>query len=222
MTSKTTFGDYRPEFSIGEYNQLHYAVSKLLNDIQTATLVKVVSCTNSGGVSPVGFVDVLPMVFMIDGAGQSIPHGECFNVPYLRIQGGANAIIIDPAVGDIGICVFASRDISKIKRVKVPSPPDSYRKFDYADGLFLGGVLNSTPTQYIQFNGSGVTIVAPTVTINGNLVVSGTITGQSSSENTFNGKIHAINGLYQGSVNFNTHVHGGVTGGSDDTGVPVG
>ena len=31
------------------------------------------------------------------------------NVPYMRIQGGANGIILDPAIGDIGIATVCDR-----------------------------------------------------------------------------------------------------------------
>jgi hypothetical protein len=42
-------------------------------------------------------------------------------VPYFRVQGGADAIIIDPKVGDLGIAVFCSRDITGVKRSKEAS-----------------------------------------------------------------------------------------------------
>ena len=41
----------------------------------TSTLVKVVSVTNSGGLSPSGTVDIMPLVNQIDGAGNAQPHG---------------------------------------------------------------------------------------------------------------------------------------------------
>jgi phage baseplate assembly protein gpV len=39
--------------------------------------------------------------------------------------------------------------------------------FDYSDGLYLGGLLNGIPEQYIQFGSGGITIVSPTaITLN--------------------------------------------------------
>lgn len=155
--------------------------------MQTATLVQIVSCTNSGGLSPVGFVDVLPLVNQIDGANppNSTPHITIYGLPYLRVQGGTNAVIMDPAPGDIGLAVFASRDISKVKSTQAQANPGSYRAFDFADGIYVGGLLNGTPLQYVQFSLSGVTVVSPTaitlqapvINVEGALNVSGNVIG---------------------------------------------
>lgn len=162
MTSQTIpAGFMSPEVPMGEYNQMAFIINGLIGKIQTVTLVKVVSCTNSGGLSPVGFVDVVPMVNQIDAAGNPQPHSTIHNLPYMRVQGGADAIIIDPKKGDIGLAAFASRDISKVKTTKAQANPGSFRKYDYADGLYIGGFLNGTPTQYIQFSSSGITINSP-------------------------------------------------------------
>jgi hypothetical protein len=99
---------------------------------------------------------------MADSAGNTKPHKTIFKCPYLRIQGGANAIILDPQVGDIGIAVFADRDITTATKTKAQSPPSSRRKFSMADGLYLGGVLNGTPTQFVRFSTTGIEIHSPT------------------------------------------------------------
>ena len=154
-------GQMRASDTWGDYNQLLFVVSQELAKLQTATLVRVVACTNSGGLSPVGFVDVVPMVSQINGAGIGTPHVTVFNIPYLRAQGGANAVIIDPEVGDIGMCAFASRDISKVKNTRAPAVPGSLRKYNFADGMYLGGMLNGTPTQYVQFSAAGIKMHSP-------------------------------------------------------------
>jgi hypothetical protein len=131
----------------------------------------------------------------------------------MRLQGGTNAVILDPKVDDIGIAVFASRDISSVIANKGPANPGSRRMHSMADGLYIGGVLNGTPEQYVQFSDAGITlsspnaitlqapavtidasavviatdtlvvnatesvsVSAPTVAVNGNLNVSGTMT----------------------------------------------
>lgn len=145
-----------------QYTQMAFLVQQALAKMQTATLVQVVACTNDGGMSPVGFVDVLPLVNQLDGQGNPTPHVTVYNLPYLRIQGGTNGIIMDPAPGDIGACVFASRDISKIKSTKAQGNPGSFRQYDFSDGMYLGGMLNGVPTQYVRFSASGVVIHSPT------------------------------------------------------------
>lgn len=136
--------------------------SVLLKEVRTIDLVRVVSVTNSGGLEPVGYVDVQPLVNQVDGAGNAVPHGIVHHLPYFRLQGGENAVILDPQVGDIGLAGYASRDISSVKATKAQANPGSARSFDMADGLYFGGVLNGTPKQYIRFGTDGVEIVSPT------------------------------------------------------------
>lgn len=155
-------GQQKPASTWGEFNNIAFMVQQALGKMQTATLVRIEACTNAGGLSPVGFVDVTPLVNQLDSAGTPTPHSTIHNVPYFRLQGGANAIIIDPQKGDIGVCVFASRDISKVKSTKKQANPGSFRRYDFSDGLYLGGMLNGQPTQYIQFNADGIKIYSPT------------------------------------------------------------
>ena len=191
-----------------DFNAQTFLIQSLLSRVNTATLVKVTAVTNVGTVSPVGFVDIMPLVNQLDGDGNVIPHGISYNCCYARVQGGTDAIIIDPKVGDIGVAVFASRDISSVQINKAESNPGSFRQFDLADGIYLFGVLNGIPTQYVQFNASGITITSPTaVTINAPLTVNGNITTTGTVIN---------NGKNIGS----THTHSGVTTGAGNTGVP--
>lgn len=204
-----------PNSDAGRFNEMMFVIQSAMSRLATTTLVKVLAVTNSGGVEPVGTVDVQPMVNQIDGLGNATPHGTIYKLPYVRIQGGANAIIIDPQVGDIGWAGFCSTDISSVKATKGIANPGSRRRFDWADGLFLGAMLGAAPAQYIQFNDDGITIVSPTkvtlqapeVHVEGDLTVSGDVT--ADGEVTGNG------------VALSTHVHGDVTSGSDDTGPPV-
>lgn len=151
-----------------EYNALVFLISRILSKKHTATLVMIKACTNDGGVSAVGSVDVLPLVNQLDGTGNAVPHGMLYGLPYLRVQGGNNAVIMDPTEGDIGLCIFCERDISAVKAMKEQANPGSFRSFDMADGVYLGGLLNGTPTQYVQFTGTNINVVAPAVNISSN------------------------------------------------------
>lgn len=158
-------GQQKPTSTWGEFNNIAFMVQQALGKMQTATLVRIDAVTNAGSVSPVGFVDVTPLVNQLDGQGNPTPHVTIHNIPYFRLQGGANAIIIDPQVGDIGICVFASRDISKIKTTKKQGNPGSWRQYSFSDGMYLGGLLNGAPTQYVQFSTAGIKIHSPVAII---------------------------------------------------------
>lgn len=213
-----------------EYNQLDFVVRSILNRIGTATLVQVKKVTAAGEVAPVGFIDVSPMVAMIDGAGKTTPHGIIHNVPYFRLQGGTNAVIIDPVVGDIGICVFASRDISSVKQNKAPANPGSRRTFSYADALYLGGVLNAAPERYIRFKSDGDVEIKPAskvfvlgdlevqgdTKVTGNVDIDGTAhadgTVSTGANVTATGTVHATGGI---TTDGTTHATGNITSDGD-------
>lgn len=179
-----------------EYNELNFLIAQKIKQLETSTVVKVIKVKANNQYT--GYVDVQPLVQQSSNSGMPYDQPIMFNVPYMRLQGGTNAVIIDPAVGDIGIACFSSRDISTVKNSRKSSLPASERTYDISDGMYIGGILNGTPTQFIQFTGNGINITTPgTVTINGNLTVNGTITNNS--------------------INITTHKHsdpqGGTTGG---------
>ena len=235
------FGHARPEASNSDIGSLNFIISQVLLKIQTTTLVQVVSCTNDGGLSPVGFVDVQPMVHQLTGDMKTIPHGIIYNVPYFRLQGGSNAVIIDPQPGDIGMCGFCSRDISSVKKNKKPSAPPSLRRFDWSDGLYFGGVLNGTPSQFIRFHAGGIQMMSPgeisiigsniSLVSSGNvgIIASGAVDSTSATftasstapaEFTGGGGINADGDIKSGSISLVDHLHSGVTAGGSDTGKP--
>lgn len=156
-------GFQRPGSASSEFNALAFLVQSMMNGMATATLVRVMGVTNSGAIAGSGFVDIQPLVNQVDGVGVAVPHGTVYRCPYMRAQGGTNAIILDPKVGDTGIAVFADRDISSATANKAPANPGSSRRFDMADGLYLYSIVTGTPTNFIQINDTdGITITSPT------------------------------------------------------------
>jgi hypothetical protein len=190
MSGYNGFQDYQDNGT--DFDAHSFVIKGILNRIATTTLVQVVKVTNAGELAPVGLVDVLPMVNQLDGEGNPTPHQVIHNLPYFRLQGGTNAIILDPQVNDIGAAMFCSRDISAVKRTKAAGNPGSARKYDYADGLYIGGWLNGLPVNVIRFSADGInvthqtkiTLTAPSVeidassglTIHANTAVTGTLT----------------------------------------------
>ena len=208
MTAKPSTGFLDAADTASEYAQFEFIIRQILGKTATATLVQVKSVTNAGELSPVGYVDVVPMVHQIDGAGKTYPHGTIHQLPYFRIQGGSNAVIIDPEVGDIGIAWFASHDISKVARTKKPAGPGSFRRFDMSDGLYAGGFLNGVPEQYLRFHSGGVELKTPTFTINGDFQL--------------NGSMNATGDVIANGISLDNHVHTGVQAGGANTGGPTG
>lgn len=156
------FGTQTPQVEGSGYNVLAFVIQQLLTKVNTCAVVKVVACTNAGGVSPVGTVDVQPMVNQMTGARIAVPHGTIYKLPYSRLQGGANAVILDPEPGDIGIVVFSQRDISTVKATKKQSNPGSFRTYNWADGLYIGAILNGTPENYVRIRGESIDVVSTT------------------------------------------------------------
>jgi hypothetical protein len=215
-----------------EYAAMRFVIESLMSRLATCTLVRVVACTNDGGVSPVGTVDVQPLVNQIAGNGSAMPHGQLYKLPYVRAQGGTSAIILDPKPGDLGLACFASRDISAIKSPTGATQarasgtrglnPGSKRQYNMSDGLYVGGLLNAVPTQYVRFSEDGVTVVspdtirlqAPTIELDGDVV-------QTGGDITATGSITADGDVTGEGVSLHDHVHSGVTAGGGTSGPPV-
>ena len=206
-----------------EFNTLSFVFRMLLADVQTATLVEVIECTNDGGLSPIGTVTVQPLVNQMSGNRQATPHGQIYGCVYTRFSGGLNAVIMDPQPNDIGLMVFCSRDISAVLAAMAAANPGSFRVFDWADGVYVMGVpLGVTPTQYVQFlNGGGgikvtsptkITLTAPTVEIDASTefkVVSpdSEFSGNITAQGTVTGVTQVVQGSGGSAVHLSTHEH---------------
>jgi len=239
-TNTTAFNAVAADYT-SEVGRIQFLIRSALSGVRTSMPVKVIAVSNSGGVSPIGTVNVQPLVSALDGNGQVWPHGIIYNVPYMRIQGGANGVILDPVVGDIGIATVCDRDISAVKNTGGVSAPASNRKTDMSDMVYLMTIIGAAPTQYSQFNASGITILSPTkVTINApnveidaftactinspSIVLNGAVqqgAGSYSGNATFGGSMTVTGDVTANGTSVHTHKHGGVTTGSGQTGTPV-
>ena len=220
-----------------------FLIERMIDRLATTALVKVTGVTNAGAVTPVGFVDIQPMVNEVDGSGKPTQHSVIHNVPYFRLQGGTDAVILDPKVGDIGIAVFCSRDSSIAKRAKAVSNPGSARRYDWADALYIGGVLNGVPAQFVRFSADGVEVSSPTkvqltapvIEINaatelrlwaptvGLSLASGAANAVNVTGNlTMTGNITQTGTITNNGHRIDsTHVHSGVQTGGGNTGTPL-
>ena len=181
---------------------LRRIVQTLLAQVETATLVRVEAAYPPGELMPWGLVDVRPMVLQVGSDGETVDQPVIYAIPFLRLQGGANAVEIDPQPGDVGICVFCSRDCSEVLETGEAAPPATPRRFDLSDGLYLGGLLNSQPKRVIRFTSDGIEIEPMgTLRIAGDVIVEGDV---------------VANG-----VSLTGHTHGGVQSGPDTSGGPL-
>lgn len=159
MADEFGIGQQEPTDSGSEFNAIAFLCQQMMARMATMRLVEVKAVSSNGEIAAAGTVDVLPLVNQIDGDGNAQPHGVVHGVPWYRLQGGKNAIICDPQVGDIGYVDVADRDISIVKSSKKQGNPGSRRMYDLADGVYVGGVLNPVPDQYILFGDGKIEIV---------------------------------------------------------------
>lgn len=192
------------EVSQGGALQMQEVIMSMIGTIHTAQLVLVTAVDASTETC-----SIQPLVMMIDANNNTYERGIIENVPFFRLQGGSNAVICNPKVGDIGLAVFCERDISMVKRNRGKAIPNSHRPYDINNAVYMGSYLTSAPTQYIEFLDSGMNIkTTGDININGMTIKSdGTI-------------------ITRGGVTLDTHIH---SQGSDshgdteqDTGAPHG
>ena len=132
------------------------------------------------------------------------------------------------------MCGFCSRDISSVKQNKAPSAPQSRRRFDYSDGLYFGGFLNGTPSQYIMFSKGGIKLFSPgDIEMEADNIRLKAQGGVSSTSQTFQantkttakftggGGISSDGDVQANGVSLLNHVHNGVQPGGGNTGQPV-
>ncbi|ELX9578567.1 phage baseplate protein [Escherichia coli] len=137
---------------------LAFIFKKLLSG---ASFIELVVVNAIRGSAPNLVVDVTPLVTQVDPTGAMIPNSVIYNVPVWRLQRGNSAVIMDPVVGDIGIIASCDRDNSIARANRKQSVPGSKRAHSKSDAIYLGGVLNNQPTQYVQFADNAINIVSP-------------------------------------------------------------
>lgn len=194
----------RPQDTSSEANAQQFLMHQFLMSKAFITLALVTSVSDSGEV-----VSVKPMVDGFTGGGDRIPSGVISGIPVWRLQRGASAVIMPPVVGDIGMIAMCDRDITSVKATKDAALPGSNRTHSYSDAIYLGGVLNAEPSQYVKFSNDGIDIVSPLlVNVNGNVV---SINAESRAEINapqilLNGQVGQGEGSYAGTAHFKNKV----------------
>ena len=183
MTIDTRFGNQDRFTQASDYNSLVFLFNQMIKKKHTMTIVQVKTVEDDR-------VDVQPLVSMLDAKGIPHPYGLLYSLPVMRLQGGNSAVICDPQVNDIGLAIFADRDISNVIETKAESSPNSYRVMSMSDGVYLSGLLNADPTQYIKFNGGFIDILSALTQISGNLSVQ---TGATGSFTSPTGQVITVN-----------------------------
>lgn len=166
--------------------------------------VELVKVTAIHGEAPNLTVDILPLLTQVDPTGAMIETSVIYGAPVFRLQRGASAVIMDPSPGDIGLALICDGDTTVVRANREPSVPGGRRRHSRSDAVYLGGVLNAAPTEYVKFNGNGIEVKSPgTVNINGLKILA-------------DGRLQLVDGSI-----VDKHTHGGVSSGGSST-APLG
>lgn len=180
---------------MSEASKQQFIVEQMTKGMMTAMPV-IVQAVNSPDNE---LIDVTPAISQENANGDSVDHNVIYNVPVCRLQRGNSAVIMRPKVGDRGLVVFATQDISIFKKVKDFCKSGTFARHDWANAIYVMGLCNTAPTQYIEFNDDNITIVTPKLIVNGDIETTGAIKNNTKMI---------------GSV----HTHSGVTTGGGTTG----
>lgn len=155
------YGQLSYDDAASDLNAIIAAARTLIEQIDTHKLVQVVAVHPGNGTPPAaGTVDVQLLVSQIDGEGFPIPHGVVYGLPYYRMQGGPWAVICDPVKNDFGYVACLDRDSSAVIKNPGIQTPQSSRRYNVADGIYVGGVINAAPTAWIWLKGDGTFVIS--------------------------------------------------------------
>lgn len=149
--------------SYSEEGALSYIFSQLLAGCFFCEIVRVKA---TRGEAPNLVVDVIPLQAFPDENGHLVQPSTVFNIPVWRLQRGNSAIIMNPVPGDIGYLAVCGRDSTRVRASQKTDLPATRRRHNLADGIYIGGLLNQPPTQFVEFSDNAINITSP-----GNVVV---------------------------------------------------
>lgn len=226
----------KPADISSEGNALAFALRKMIGDYAFIDVVTVLEIND-------GTLTVQSLLHGLTTNNERIDNEPVYGVPYLRLQRGASAVIMDPVPGDIGLMAVCDKDITNVKKTKSEASPASKRQHSKADGIYLTGIasLNGEPSQYVHFRDDGIDIVsplvvsveAPTIQLNGDnqveinspsIILNGAVeqgNGSNAGAATFQNGASTPEDFTAGNISLKTHRHSGVQTGSGTSGTPV-
>ena len=149
-------GFIRPNTDINDFNRQSFLIrQKILTLVESAFVALVQNVDEAAHT-----VDVLPLVKGVDGDGNAIDTATIYNIPFFILQGGQCAVLVTPAIGDIGIVAVCRDDSSAALLNKSASVPPSNKKFNKSNGIYLSSVASTTSVaqHFIRVSPEGIAI----------------------------------------------------------------
>ncbi len=140
-----------------EYNALNFIITSIIkstvNTCYAVTVTKVDADNQK--------VTVKPLIAQIDADNNKIELPEIFEIPYFRYSAGNTAVRLNPVAGDIGVLIVFKSDSSNIKTGNNSQIlPNSFLNYPLYSGIYIGGMLNNEPENYIEIKDDNITINA--------------------------------------------------------------
>lgn len=174
-----------------------------LNVCLPATVISYDSSKNTAKLQPA------IQCVMEDDTFENLP--LLLNVPVLELGGNGLNIKIPLKEGDTGIVIFCDRDITLFKQEKKNTQPNTLRKHDLSDGIFIPMRFGNSGSSNIMIQSEdGNTqfeVTSSGINIKGNITVDGEITATDVKTDT--------------GISLKTHKHLGVTTGQGTSGLPT-
>ena len=125
-------------------------------------------------------VDLQPSIQVVLTDNTFLDMPQLFNIPVLELGGKGLSVKIPLQAGDTGIVIFCDRDITLFKQEKKNTQPNTLRKHDLSDGIFIPMRFgNSGATDNISIESAdGSTkfeVTTNGINIKGNVTVEGDV-----------------------------------------------
>lgn len=152
-------------------------------------------------------VDLQPAIQAVLKDNSFVTLPQIFDIPVLELGGAGLSIKIPLQAGDTGIVIFCDRDISLFKQEKKNTQPNTLRKHDLSDGIFIPMRFGNSGSSNIMIQSEdGNTqfeVTSSGINIKGNITVDGEITATDVKTTT--------------NVSLKNHLHGNGNQGNDTT-----
>lgn len=226
MTDNFNSSSFDPSMRDDLSGTMRYVLTKWLQNTDDMLPAKVIAYDRT-----LNRASVQALISVVTTNNTIVQRPVIASIPVLQLGGGGFVLSFPIQSGDIGWIKASDRDISLfLQSIKssggVISPPNTVRKHSFEDAMFIPDTMFKTvtiagedanhvvlqsldgTTKIAMGNGTikilaptSMSITTPTLTVNGEVVATGNVTGQGTS--------------------LHTHVHSGVTTGGGNTGSPV-
>ena len=140
-----------------EYNALNFIITSIIKSTVNTCYAVTVTEVDADNQK----VTVKPLITQIDADNNKIELPEIFEIPYFRYSAGRTAVKLDPVAGDIGIMIAFKSDSNNIKiGDNNQILPATFLNYPMYSGIYIGGMLNNEPENYIEIKDDSITINA--------------------------------------------------------------